>query len=58
MSDKGEEFVVMKTNLDDELVRKHLENRSIYQPCDDLTRKAVKDINEDSEWRTQGEVPF
>jgi hypothetical protein len=46
VSDKGGEFVVMKSNLDDELVSKHLENRSIYQPCDDLTRKAEKDINE------------
>ncbi len=46
VSDKGGEFVAMKSNLDDELVKKHLENRSIYQPCDDLTRKAEKDINE------------
>ena len=46
VSDKGGEFVVMKSTLDDELVKKHLNNRSIYQPTDDLTRKAEKDISE------------
>jgi hypothetical protein len=33
-------------SLDGQLVKKHLDNRAIYQPCHDLTRKTDKDINE------------
>ncbi|XP_028416688.1 uncharacterized protein LOC114540877 [Dendronephthya gigantea] len=46
VSDKGGEFVVMDSNLDNTLMKKHLENQSLYKPCNDLTKKAEEEINE------------
>jgi hypothetical protein len=46
VSDKGGEFVVMNSNLDNELMEKHLGNESLYQSCTDQTQKAEDEINE------------
>ena len=46
VSDKGGEFVVMDSNLDNQLMEKHLGNETLYQKSDDLTRKAEEEINE------------
>ena len=45
VSDKGGEFVVMNSNLDNTM-EKHLVNESLYRPCHDLTKKAEEEINE------------
>ncbi|XP_028394455.1 uncharacterized protein LOC114518647 [Dendronephthya gigantea] len=36
----------MDSNLDNTLMKKHLENQSLYKPCNDLTKKAEEEINE------------
>jgi hypothetical protein len=46
VSDKGGEFVVMNSNLDNTLMEKHLGNESLYRPCHDLTKKAEEEFNE------------
>ena len=46
VSDKGGEFVVMNSNLDNELMEKYLGNESLYQSCTDQTQKAEDEINE------------
>ena len=46
VSDKGGEFGVMNSNLDNQLMEKHLGNESLYEPTTDLTQQAENEINE------------
>ena len=46
VSDKGGEFVVMNSNLDNQLMEKHLGNETLYEPTTDLTQHAENEINE------------
>ena len=46
VSDKGGEFVVMNSNLDNQLMEKHLGNESLYERTTDLTQQAENEINE------------
>ena len=46
VSDKGGEFVVMNSNLDNQLMEKHLGNESLYEPATDPTQQAENEINE------------
>ena len=55
VSDKGGEFVVMDSNLDNTLMEKHLGNESLYRPCHDLMKKAEEEINEVWEYAAKKE---
>ena len=46
VSDKGGEFVVMNSDLDNQLMEKHLGNESLYEPTTDLTKQSEDEINE------------
>ena len=46
ISDKGGEFVLMSSTMDNKLMKKHLSNDVLYRPCKDLTQKSENEINE------------
>ena len=46
VSDKGGEFVLMSSTMDNKLMKKHLSNDVLYRPYKDLIQKSENEINE------------
>lgn len=50
VSDKGGEFVLMSSTMDNKLMEKHLSNDVLYRPYTDHTQKSKNEINDVQEY--------